>query len=56
MFGKNFRVKQKQEWWYIPISFLLAQQEMDPGGGIQQSHDEVQSGQSEFYLILSTTF
>ena len=24
---------------------------MDPGGGVQQSHDEVQSGHSEFYFF-----
>ena len=29
------------------IYFLHAKQEMDPDGGVQQSHDEVSSGHSE---------
>ena len=29
---------------------------MDPGGGVQQSHDEVQSGQKEFYIFNSVNY
>ena len=43
--------KQTEERWAKPICFLHAKQEMDPGGGVQQSHDEVQSGHSELWLL-----
>ena len=44
--------QQERAWRYhSSLWFLHAQQEMDPGGGVQQSHDEVQSGNSELNLV-----
>ena len=45
--------KQRKERWPESILLIHAEQEMDFGGGAEQTYVEVPSGNSEFYIYLS---
>ena len=48
---KDLVQKQGEERWCKPLWFLHDEQEVDYGGGVQQSHVEVPAGHSEFYIF-----
>ena len=48
---KDLVQKQGEERWCKPLWFLHDEQEVDYGGGVQQSHVEVPAGNSELFIF-----